>query len=594
MTQQQILDALDNLMPEVVSTKNPETTLLKFAKTNNLYPTQLEKLGHAFNQCKTLVGLSKQANRGDSFSILNVPEMVSKYSTYTPAEVLTKKDKAIHKKVDKLTKAANTNVVDGGRLPMPDFTEKLIAKGAEVLENDVREYDFIPKGSAFDVTFNKKASVAEQGSDLSLYEQYELKKKAAQELEDLQKEANTIKAGLEEVIRVKCSDIANYLRKEGSQAWGEIVEDVALRFGEKSAAAINTIENYLEVKHIPFTPVNITEDILNKYAFSQDRHGVFDTITDINDSLNMMEKLALNIDDMLPEVHPFGVDPDFDRHRNDSLATIIKGLDFKVINADGEEVSPNTTKAQRNLVNSIQKIQQENQRRKMQGLPLIAPNVHPHDANIFTDHEIIMPQSEVAPYIYNLWKEYEADRDARAVQKEEEDKIKEQEQQDKEEQRALGDINKNFDDAADQVGKTVMKAYKAGLVDVPLGAIKGTFGVFKNAPATIERSNRVIRRVLDELPIDDKYDINFKKKEIELNKDLNLHKLILTDPVIAEADPQEVSEIYNTIAEISPRFAQNTRLMSTALKEALQFGAVPLNMLKDISEFEKNMNKDRR
>jgi hypothetical protein len=46
-------------MPEVVSTNNPETTLLKFAKTNNLYPTQLEKLGHAFNQCKTLVGLSK-------------------------------------------------------------------------------------------------------------------------------------------------------------------------------------------------------------------------------------------------------------------------------------------------------------------------------------------------------------------------------------------------------------------------------------------------------------------------------------------------------------------------------------------------------
>jgi hypothetical protein len=29
--------------------------------------------------------------------------------------------------------------------------------------------------------------------------------------------------------------------------------------------------------------------------------------------------------------------------------------------------------------------------------------------------------------------------------------------------------------------------------------------------------------------------------------------------------------------------------MSTALKEALQYGAVPLNMLKDISEFEKNM-----
>jgi hypothetical protein len=36
-------------MPEVVASKNPEATLIKFAKKNNLYAAQLEKLGHAFN-----------------------------------------------------------------------------------------------------------------------------------------------------------------------------------------------------------------------------------------------------------------------------------------------------------------------------------------------------------------------------------------------------------------------------------------------------------------------------------------------------------------------------------------------------------------
>jgi hypothetical protein len=44
---------------------------------------------------------------------------------------------------------------------------------------------------------------------------------------------------------------------------------------------------------------------------------------------------------------------------------------------------------------------------------------------------------------------------------------------------------------------------------------------------------------------------------------------MLQDPIIAEADPKEVQELYNTISEISPRFAKNPRMMTTALKEAL-------------------------
>jgi hypothetical protein len=165
-------------MPEVVSTNNPEATLLKFAKTNNLYPTQLEKLGHAFNQCKTLVGLSKQANRGDSFSILNVPEMITKYSTYKPSDVLTKEEKKVHKQVDKIVKSAGVKVASGGRLPMPDFMDRLVARGAEVIDNDVSEKVLVPSNSAFDVLFNKKASadeevIVDEDELLSEYEKFE-------------------------------------------------------------------------------------------------------------------------------------------------------------------------------------------------------------------------------------------------------------------------------------------------------------------------------------------------------------------------------------------------------------------------------------
>lgn len=109
MTQKQQIQMLNSIMPEIVESKDPETTMLKCAKKNNLSPAQLEKLGHVFNSMKTLVGLEKQANRGDSFSIVDVPEMVSKYTTYDPARVLSDKAEAVHEKVDRLTKDATAD-----------------------------------------------------------------------------------------------------------------------------------------------------------------------------------------------------------------------------------------------------------------------------------------------------------------------------------------------------------------------------------------------------------------------------------------------------------------------------------------------------
>lgn len=50
-----------------------------------------------------------------------------------------------------------------------------------------------------------------------------------------------------------------------------------------------------------------------------------------------------------------------------------------------------------------------------------------------------------------------------------------------------------------------------------------------------------------------------------------------------------MEDLYNTIASISPTFAKDKNMMSTALKEAVQYGAVPVNMLKDIAAIEKDV-----
>jgi hypothetical protein len=56
--------------------------------------------------------------------------MITKYSTYKPSDVLTKEEKKVHKQVDKIVKSAGVKVVSGGRLPMPDFMDRLVARGA--------------------------------------------------------------------------------------------------------------------------------------------------------------------------------------------------------------------------------------------------------------------------------------------------------------------------------------------------------------------------------------------------------------------------------------------------------------------------------
>ena len=102
MNQRETINLLNSIMPDIISSKDPEGTMLKCAEAHNLSPAQLEKLGQTFNTAKTIVGLEKQANRGDSFKIVDVPSLISKYATYSPEKTLSNKSKKVHEKVDSL------------------------------------------------------------------------------------------------------------------------------------------------------------------------------------------------------------------------------------------------------------------------------------------------------------------------------------------------------------------------------------------------------------------------------------------------------------------------------------------------------------
>lgn len=68
-----------------------------------------------------------------------------------------------------------------------------------------------------------------------------------------------------------------------------------------------------------------------------------------------------------------------------------------------------------------------------------------------------------------------------------------------------------------------------------------------------------------------------------------LQRLLLTDPIIGEADPDSVVSLYNTLAKANPEIVKDSNLLRFALREALSYDAVPLHTYKDLI----SMGKDR-
>lgn len=62
----------------------------------------------------------------------------------------------------------------------------------------------------------------------------------------------------------------------------------------------------------------------------------------------------------------------------------------------------------------------------------------------------------------------------------------------------------------------------------------------------------------------------------------NLQKLLLTDPVISKADPEEVASIYESIRRGSDDVASDINLLRFQLREALQYGGVPPDAYKQL------------
>jgi len=72
-----------------------------------------------------------------------------------------------------------------------------------------------------------------------------------------------------------------------------------------------------------------------------------------------------------------------------------------------------------------------------------------------------------------------------------------------------------------------------------------------------------------------------------------LERLMLTDPIIRDAEPDMVVNLFNTLQNANPEVARDPNLLRFALRESLQYESVPLHTYKDLVETEERKNKSR-
>lgn len=478
MTQQQQISLLTSIMPEINETHDPKGVMLKCAKKHNLSPAQLEKLGHVYNTAKTLVGLEKQAHRGDSFTIVDVPEMVASYTTFDPAKEVAKDSKGVHRTANRLMKYAEATDGEPGY-----WTRQFMAisqpqeKSAAVKFPSILD-DIFEKNKRFHFTDEADGNQYEEiklpgGANLNTL----LKSAAASaqyvsnQLEKAAEEAREAMYGASERSRDLVREIKEKLIKSGMKddTWKEMVYDMDDYFNDrvKSASVSHYIESHLDYDYnCKVRPVDL-EKRAGVRTLARDRHGIFDKVDEIVECSDVFKEAK-------------------------ALYEALKETEVDKEPATYEKVAELTAMMKRGADGDNKK----------------------KGADEFAN---------------------------RAID-------------------ATSDAMNSMSDSILNGGKRRVDAAQDA-VDVA-----NAFGV---------KTEKELRKV--------------KENATEQARTVAaLQQLMLTDPVIASADPYQVEDIYNTISSLNSTIARDPNLLGPILKESLQYGSIPLQTLKDIVSVDKD------
>lgn len=300
MTQHQLINQLQDIMPEIVETKNPRAVMLKAAKKNNLSIAQLEKLGHVYNTCKTLIGLEKQAHRGDSFSIVDVPGMVAEYSSYTPGEPTTKKQQDVHSQINAWMNETDSSAKAAALEWAECFTpmgKSAATKKLPSVHSMLQEYFKTDGGFSF---HNAEEGRQWEEEDLEYLNKPEVLHKAASfaketdghQADRLYKEAceacEEVMYNASESARRICYEITSEMRS-GDLNWKDVAYDLHDKFQEKAAAAVGVIEDFFKQANYRTEHVALEKRGFTR-AIPADRYGMYEKVAALLHAMDTHEK----------------------------------------------------------------------------------------------------------------------------------------------------------------------------------------------------------------------------------------------------------------------------------------------------------------
>ena len=258
-----VLKTLAKLAP-AIRKEGAEAVLLKYAADNSLSPAQLEKCAQIWNVVRTVNTFDKAAQsggtRGQTFEVIEVPELVKKYAAFAPAP-----------------KAARKSALDAWLIPdapkqassrLPDFMSQ--ARGIE----------------------QPKAAAAQAGPDRTIptdaFKLRAFKRAATQALEHELAELALLKAGWQGAAVSGARKLAAQVREHGPAHFSYLEHDTVVHLGmEPAKRAFDEVARVCKEDRFKVAFKRASE-IPDTRCVASDRFGVVKAAADIAENLGLV------------------------------------------------------------------------------------------------------------------------------------------------------------------------------------------------------------------------------------------------------------------------------------------------------------------
>jgi hypothetical protein len=488
------MSCLEEIVPQIRNTQDPEGTIVKFAADNNLTPAQVEKVCQSVNILKTLNFMEKSANRGGTFSIVNPENVLSGYMK--PKEII--RDAPLEK-----------------------------AASAEVDPEDVNSWIDAPATEAYDRIPNLFEEAYGVSDDYSV--------KLASQIDSLHKEANEfwkkhfdnrddaqtigqIKDDYESKARDIFEKLADHIRSHPDITFANVEEDAMRLFDGSVKEACDMASSYLEQCHVVHE--RVPEKVLEIKKLANDRTGLASLMQEAQDAIDMVSN------------------------------TVAFAKTAKAAEADEPEI-----------LDQYGRPASKKKPKKSKGDAAKEKRVK--DTAQFLGLSEKKVESMSPEQIINKLSPHAGDPASSAY---------------------LPSQTHSEEDRKTFTSKSDVESFIQNATKNPLKNIGSSKNLLLEAIGADDTSAKKFKQKAK----------STKDKALQdARLEAGLQKLMISDPIISEADPDLIKEIYQTLVEHAPDLAQDIGMLRFALREAIQYEGVPPQTLKDLIDMQKMKSETR-